>query len=200
MLDSILAAGVAFWLIPFLILDSILLIYWIDREYSGMATASLIVTGAILQWFFGVDIIGFVMRHPAIVCYMAIGYFVLGTVWAVTKWWFFVNGERQKYDEFRDNWFRSHNLPSGPGSVIPDDQKDSFQRELRCTSIEIRPLVTRHKARIYMWMTYWPFSALWTLTHDFVNKVFTTIYTKIRTTLQKISDHAWAGTDQDLPK
>jgi hypothetical protein len=198
-LDSILTAGLAFWLIPFLICDSILLIYWIDREYSGLATGSLVVTGAILQWIFGVDIIGFVVRHPSVVCYGAIGYFVAGTIWALIKWWFFVTGERRRYDEFKAAWMKSHDIVG----TIPDDMKQAFKDDLPRYSgdrIEIRPDVTNHKARIFMWMTWWPFSALWTLINDPVRRVFREIYSRIRTTLQKISDHAWAGTDQDMPK
>lgn len=200
MLDGILTAGLAFWLIPFLVVNSILMIYWIDREYSGLATGSLLVTGAILQWIFGIDIIGYIGRHPSVVGYGAIGYFVVGTLWAIIKWWFFVVGERRKYDEAKAKFLADKKI-TGP---IPNDLKEAFadfiNRRYGDDSIEIRPQVTNHKARIYMWMAYWPFSALWTLINDPVRRIFREIYARIRATLQKISDHAWAGTDQDLPK
>lgn len=198
MLESIVGAGLAFWLIPFLVVYSILLIYWIDREYSGWATFSLLVAGAIVQWGFKIDLLGYILGHPWVVLYGSIGYFTVGTIWAITKWWFYVSGERRKYNEYRAKFLRSHKVE---GNVIPDDLKQRFSEDMPRygeDAIEIRPDVTQHKAQIYMWMAYWPFSALWTILNDPIRRIFRAIYARIRATLQRISDHEWAGTDQDF--
>lgn len=198
MIEWIVAAGLTLPIIGLLCIESIFLLYWIDKEYSGLATLSVAVTAGIMQWGFGVDIIDYVRAHPSHICYGAIGYFVFGTIWAITKWWFFVRAERRKYDAFKSDFLRKHEIT---GDVIPDDLKERFSEEFPrygSSRIEVHPQVTEHKARIYMWLSYWPFSALWTLINDPVRRVFTEIYSHIRATLQRISDAAWAGTDQDF--
>jgi hypothetical protein len=60
------------------------------------------------------------------------------------------------------------------------------------------PQVRLHKGDIMLWMTYWPFSGLWTLINDPIRKVFRTIYTHIAKSLQAISDRMSKGVTADL--
>lgn len=197
MIESFLAAGVLFWAI--IGIETILLLYWIDREYSGLATGSILVVGALMQWVCKIDIIGYVALNPVIVAYAIGGYFLLGTIWAVIKWWFFVKAERRKYDEFKASFLRKHSVEN---FTIPDELKEEFKRDLQNRyyedKIEVRPQVGNHKARIYLWMAYFPWSCVWTLINDPVRRVFTEIYAQIKATLQRISDHIWAGTEEDF--
>lgn len=201
MIEAFLAAGFLVWTI--LGIETILLLYWIDREYSGLATGSILVAGAALQWLCKIDIIGYIALNPAIVGYAVGGYFVLGTIWSVIKWWFFVKAERRRYDEFKANFLRRQGVE---GLSIPEDLRQKFKDSLEDlryeNKIEIRPQVGNHKARIYLWMAYWPWSMIWTIINDPVRRVFTEIYTQIKATLQRISDHIWKGTEDDfkIPK
>ena len=199
MIEALMSAGLFVWLL--IGIETILLLYWIDREYSGLATISIIISAALLQWACGINIIGYVAANPAAIGYAIGGYFVLGTVWAVIKWWFYVRAMRRKYDEFKRVFLKSHEIE---GNVIPDNLKERWAEDLRGCSygddkIEVRPEVTNHKARIYLWMAYWPWSCVWTVINDPIKRVFTEIYAQIRATLQRISDHVWAGTEGDLP-
>jgi len=196
MIEAIMGAGLLVWGI--LALETILLLYWIDREYSGLATGSILVTGAVLQWVCKIDLIAYATLNPVLIGYVLAGYFALGTIWCIVKWWFFVKAERRKYDEFKADFLQGHEIE---GTSIPDNLKKDFRRALERRwedRIEIRPQVGQHKARIYLWMGYWPWSMLWTLINDPVRRIFTEIYAQIRATLQRISDHIWAGTEDDF--
>jgi hypothetical protein len=57
----------------------------------------------------------------------------------------------------------------------------------------LAPLARTNKSRIMMWMGYWPFSALWTMIDEPIKKAFRAIYNYISSTLQRISDDAFAN-------
>lgn len=197
MLEALLAiGGLGFWAL--VVIETILLLCWIEWEYSGLATISIILTGLIMQFGCNVNIAAYIQEHPLSVAYGILGYFFVGTIWSVIKWWFYVRGERRKYDEFKHNWLESHDIE---GTSIPDDKKESFLHDLPTygsDEIDIRPQVGCHKARIYLWIAYFPWSMLWTVVNDPIRRICREIYAHIKATLQKISDHAWAGTEQDL--
>lgn len=200
MLETFLAiGGIGFW--SLVALETILLLCWIEWEYSGLATLSVLITAIIMQFGCHVDIIGYVQTSPIVVLYFALGYFATGTVWSVIKWWFFVRGERRKYDEYKETWLKNQGIE---GNSIPDNLKGSFLSSIPSygsDKIEIRPQVGWHKARIFLWIAYWPWSCLWTVINDPVRRICREIYSSIKATLQKISDHVWAGTEQDfVPK
>jgi hypothetical protein len=60
------------------------------------------------------------------------------------------------------------------------------------------PQVREHKSDIMLWMTYWPFSCVWTLINDPIRKIFRTIYANIAKSLQSISDRMFKGAIADL--
>jgi len=61
-----------------------------------------------------------------------------------------------------------------------------------------KPLVSRNKGRIVAWMTYWPWSGLWTLINDPVRRTFRFLYRRISTTLQRMSDKMFADIESEL--
>lgn len=55
------------------------------------------------------------------------------------------------------------------------------------TMAEVEEFVEKNKGRIVSWMTYWPWSMLWTLLNDPVRRIMKHIYYAIRGTLIKIA-------------
>lgn len=189
--------------IPFCLLmavETILLLCWVEYECPGWATTSVLLVLGFLQ-LCGYQIVQSAFVNPLITLYVILAYFGAGTFWAICRWWFFVKDQREKYDVFKADWLHRHDVMDG---IVPDSMKAEFAHDAThfsyydANKFELKPQVSNHKGRIYIWMAYWPASMLWTLINDPVKKTFRWIYTQIRGFLQRISDHVWAGVDQDL--
>ncbi len=133
----------------------------------------------------------------------AVGYFAAGTGWTVAKWWFYVREQRAWYDELRAAFLRFHGLE--PARPMPENLQHRWQQCVASArkerrNLDVNPLAARHKARILRWMSYWPWSAAWTLLKDPVRKAFLSVYYQIAERLQEISDKAFRGVEADLPK
>ena len=135
----------------------------------------------------------FIAANPGKVVLMILSYFVLGTVWSILKWFLYVNRQLEKYNERKAHWLHNENLTA----ITTSEQALDFKRHLG-TFGELSPQVREHKSDILLWMTYWPFSCLWTLINDPIRKIFRTIYVHITTSLQAISDRMFKGVVADL--
>ena len=123
------------------------------------------------------------------------------------KWWSFVTTQRETYDAAKEKFFATRNQDEHDSYVVKSDWKKivedmSARRDSNMVAgydrFEYKPKARNHKGKVLSWMTYWPWSLLWTLFNDFVRRVFNAIYNKIQKFLQKISDHAFRGTEKDF--
>lgn len=202
MLETMFAIGS----IPFCILlavEMILLLAWIEHECPGWATFSILFVLGLLQ-LSGHEIFQYMAANPLTILIGAAAYFGAGTFWAVCRWYFYVKHELEKYMEFKRKWLDDHDVD---GNEIPEALKTKFKECISrwnhdgyTVNFELRPRVGTHKARIYLWIAYWPWSLLWTIINDPVRKVCREIYDSIRGFLQRISDRVWAGVNNDLGK
>lgn len=60
---------------------------------------------------------------------------------------------------------------------------------------EYKPNPRRYKGRITTWMTYWPWSLVWTMINDPIRKAFNMIFRKLSTVFSGISEGAFKGMD-----
>ena len=204
LLAAVANFGVWFWVIFFAL--NVLMLAWIEFEKTGWATFCTILAVLGMHFVLQLPILNLFLEQPGYALTLLGGYFAIGTFWAVIKWWLYVRNEREKYDEFKLVFCAQNNIS---GNTIPENLKQAFKTKLsdyNCSynvgfnkqGIELRPQVTSHKESIYTWMAYWPWSFVWTIINDPIRKMFRYIYTKIRRTLQQISDSVWAGVDQDI--
>ncbi len=121
-----------------------------------------------------------------------------GTGWSIVKWWLYVTRQREKYEEVKTDFLQSK---AAPGAKIPDKAREKWAEMVRARTaygFEFRPRAREHKADILFWMTYWPWSGFWTLLNDPIRRLFRAIYHRITGILQRISDHAFKGTENDI--
>ncbi len=198
--EIFLIGGLWFWLL--LAAETILLLVLLEWRKGTLATLTFLVTLLLLQSLGDVNLFGYAIAHPWTVVVGAVVYFVLGTGWAVVKWWFYVRKQRAWYDELRAAFLRLHGLD--PRSALPEELQATWQRCLERARksgrpLEVRPLAARHKAYIVHWMAYWPWSLTWTLLKDPVRQACLTIYHSLAEYLQEMSDRAFRGVEADLP-
>jgi hypothetical protein len=197
--EIFVVGGLWFWLL--LAAEAVILLVLLEWEQGTVATLTLVATLLALQLLGDVNVAGYVVRHPWVAVFATLGYFATGTGWAIAKWWFYVREQRAWYDELRAAFLRV--LGYERDSAMPEGLRLQWQsclasaRERR--RLDVHPLAAGHKAQIVRWMSYWPWSATWTLLRDPVRKAFFAIYRQIADLLQEISDKAFRGVEADLP-
>ncbi len=166
---------------------SILIIFFLEKalndEYhdtGGGFPSTIVIIGALtLYYFFGskqdiYDLGNYLKDHPWM-SLLRIGMFVVvGIIWAFAKWYFFLQNKKEYFKKQKENYsdyvFKESDIPQAK----------------------------RNKSRIISWMSYWPFSMLWTLFDEPVKKIFRYIYTKIESTFQKMSNSTFKDFNAEL--
>lgn len=183
-----------FWFWALLAAEMVLLLYCIEQEFSGWATISILGVLGLMQ-LSGVPVFNWCVNNPEIIIVGLLAHLLAGTIWATTKWWFFVKDQRRKYDQFKQRWLKLHRVE---GPVVPPEMRDKFKRDLTWENFEVYPKIVNHKGQIYLWMIYWQWSLCWTMIDDPIRRAFSQIYEAIKNKLQGISDRIWAGTEEDV--
>lgn len=188
-----------FWFWMLLVAEIVMLFIFIDNENGVGATISMVVFGALLQWFGNVDIIHYVRANPLFILSCAGAYFALGAVWGVVKWWIFCRDRLEEYEEARDAFLKRNGQTSGTKVVPPELRKEwKYYLDRNSKDIAQTPQVREHKSKIMRWMTFWVVSIVWSFINDFVKRVFRTIYQKLSNFLQRISDNMFGSMKEDL--
>jgi hypothetical protein len=104
--------------------------------------------------------LSYIQENPLNIVLIFFGYLAIGTVWSVVKWYFYLINLREEFREYR--------------TLLNSDG--------------LKFNVKYNKERILSWMTYWPFSAVWTLINDPIKKTFQKIFKSLESKFQKISD------------
>jgi len=195
----------SFWFWMLIAAEIIMLFVFIDNENGVGATISVVAFGALLQWFGNVDIIHYVQGHPLFILSCAGAYFALGAVWGVIKWWIFCRDRLEEYEEAREKFLKSKGQPTGT-KVVPPELRPEWRNYLDRNkdyrtgdNLSVPPQVRTHKAKIMRWMTFWVVSIIWSFINDFVKRIFRTIYQRLSTFLQRISDNMFGTVKDDLP-
>jgi hypothetical protein len=129
-----------------------------------------------------------------------VGYFVIGTMWGICKWFFYVRHCRELYDEVKLEFFEKNNVTLKITDPVPDELKTKWVDHIRFIKrdIDYAPKIKDHKMRLYVWIVYWFWSMIWTIINDPIKKIFKNIYKKIAKFLQSISDKYFDDTKNDF--
>lgn len=187
MIEAVMAA-LAFgtvWFWTLLILSIILITAFVENERGVGAFICLVLTIGILSISF--PLIREVLHHPGKTLLYVLAYFVAGTIWGVVKWFLYVRKQLEAYQERKANTMNARGIK---------EMTPALAVELR--SYASVPQVRENKSKVMFWMTYWPFSGLWTLINDPVRRIFKFIYTSIQEWLQGISNRAFKGVQEEL--
>lgn len=201
-----------FWFWLLIATEIILLFAFIENENGIGATVSVFVFAALLQWFGNVDIISYVRANPMFIVSCLGAYFALGAVWGIIKWWIFCRDRLEDYEEARAKFLKERGQPAGT-KVVPVELRAEWKEAVEnsgkygygysgykvSTKISADPpQVREYKSQIMRWMTFWVISMIWSLINDFVKRVFRSIYLKLATFLQSISDKMWRNVKGDF--
>ena len=190
----------SFWFWALVIAELALLVLFVENESGLWATVSLILFAVLLQFFGNADLIGFITASPLTVVSILGAYFLLGAIWGVVKWWIFCHDRLEEYEELKAEFLQERGVTDT--KVVPPELRDAWRQKItyRDHRLGQPPRVREHKSRVLRWMSFWCIDLIWSICHDFVKRVFRTIYRRIAEFLQRIADNmfARAGVEEDL--
>ncbi|MBI2108785.1 MAG: hypothetical protein HYT93_01205 [Parcubacteria group bacterium] len=179
-----------FWTL--VVIANIALFACTENERPFLGIFVLLGTFLLLQFLGDLHLFTYLKNHPfAIFMYFG-GYLVCGTVWSVLKWYFYLLNKKEEYEELKKQHFSDSDM----------DEKNLENWKRTNTHSEMKRLIRSsifdYKEKIVTWMTFWPWSVLWTLIDDFVFKVFNKIFYYIRGLYESIKKRVFASIEPDF--
>jgi hypothetical protein len=199
---SLLVFGSAwFYIVAFSAL--LTLIALVESDKWGWATITMLSTFGALALFGDVNLFKFVLQNPLQSLFFVGAYVLIGAVWSVVKWWFYVRKWKDEYDDKRAYFLNSKGELNGP---VPENLRKSWAEECRYYTSsynDSRPLnepptVRGHKSRITTWLAYWPPSMIWTLLNDPIKRLYRFVYTELQAVYQSIVDKVHGDVKKDF--
>lgn len=206
-----IAGGANFWFWTLMILEGGWLCGSTHYENGWSAGLSLFLVAGALTLFGDFNAFSWVFANPLLCLGFFGAYLAVGVVWSFIKWGIFCNDIKDGYCAVKREFFKKNNI-AGPSrkEPIPDNFQDKWIDTIRdhswheeqhwtVNSIEdIIPAVSRYKATILFWMAYWPVSLLWSLLHDFIERLFNRIYLLLSGAFQSLANRTFAGIPDDI--
>ena len=167
-----LAAGFLLW--PWWAMSALFLVFVVDIvclecEVEGWGTTILLIGTAILAWLaIDVNIFAWVWANLGNIFKFFFVYFLVGALWSVAKWYFFLLKVRDKM------------------------KREVEERGIAETTRPYQSFASNNKARIFSWIGHWPLSIIGTFFGDFLKRIVINIYNMLSTLYDKIGDSVFA--------
>ena len=182
-----------------------------DRDYDEKGNlfwpiTVLIIYILFVQFVARVDILNLITHKPIVAILYTLGYFAVGFAWSFIKWWLFVSTIAEKYKAARAEFMAEYqpresaipdNIRRPDGSFVTDRKQKEWEDKVRYEHLS-KPMVSKHKNKITVWVMYWPLSAIWSLLDDFIKKMIRQIITSFQRFYQFISDRAFRKFESDI--
>ena len=181
----------------------------LDKDYDtpgethlAWPISMLVLYVIYMQFIAKTDIFNFAVHYPLKIILYVLSYFVVGFIWSFVKWWLYVNTIAEKY-QFEKDKFTAEYIPK---TAVPKnnrdnekDKKDEWDFIVRNKDLQ-KPVVSKYKGKITVWIMYWPVSVVWSLLDDFIKKMVRHIITLFQKFYQSISDSAFKKFEKDTSK
>lgn len=198
MLYEIFSYGSFPFVLFFLIIPALLIIPLVDYNRGGTALGIILITAVLTTLFSDFNVFSWIVHNGyTLIGYLAI-YLVLGVLYGFVRWYFYLLKRRDEYGKLREvelnSWLRSQNRYqdiSSPAAAT-EFKEYLFGRNSSYRN-DYPPHPRNHKARITTWMAYWPFSALWTFTHEPAARLFNWIRERTMSIYTRMSRKVFGG-------
>lgn len=192
-----LFAALSFWAWLFIAIEIVLLFVLVETDQGVGAGISILIFAALLNWVGGVPVFATIWANPLWVFALLGIYLVVGTGWAISKWYIHVKKIARKYREIKDEFMSDRGLEKG--HPLDDKQRLELRSRTQAQGLrEVPPKANKNKSRITGWMMFWPVSMIWSVLDDFVKELFFQIYDYIGGFLQRISDRVFKDIVDDF--
>lgn len=185
----------SFWFWTLVGVEAIVLLTAVRHDNGWWATFS-VFSFAFVMWLFGnFNVFSYIFHNPVFVLSCFSGYLLIGVGWSFGKWFLFNRAIKETYQRMKEQFLDMHQQP---GTVVPenlqliwaqylnvsdhwkrnnDHWNDYVPKTYSIKRVEdITPKANDFKSDIIFWISYWPVSVLWSLLHDFVERMLNEIY------------------------
>lgn len=142
-----------------------------DEDDGGGFRSTITILGFLVLYYFcgsSEDILSMFryVRDNTVGLLIWVGvYAAIGLVWSFVKWYFFLLSKKdKKYEQLKK-----------------DQKRNTFTEG----KLEL-PTAGDNKMRIISWMTYWPFSVVWTAINEPVKRFFNFVYARFTSIYDRI--------------
>ncbi len=184
----LLVGGLLFWI--FAAVLGVILLALVENDRGSVATGVLAIGAVIFMVWGNFSLFGWIANNTLEFLMYLVGYFVLGVVWTISKWFFYLLARRDEATDFKASFCQTKglNVDDEMGETI----RKNFVDELVAfgsgyNDRTFPPSASYHKAAITRWAAYWPLSAFWTLMGDGLKRIWDFIYVQIAALLQRLS-------------
>lgn len=174
-LDLFIFGSFWFWFLSSIIF--VLMIILAENETGFWPTVLMIGTIVLMHFANNGIIFSWINTNPWSFLIYVFLYFLIGVVWSFIKWYFYLANKRDE---------------------IKEDIKNNSNIDYHLTRFDSTLDATYNKRNIIRWMSYWPFSLIWTLMNDPIRKMFKIIYTYFSNLYQKMSNHMFKNVKIEL--
>jgi len=204
----LLVGSLWFWI--FVVAFIALEFFWIEARESGIgATTTLALFLTALYFFSDAALFTWLAAHPLEILVGAAAYFVIGGGWGFAKWFLYLKERADEYREARQQFLMSKGFKSATLDMrIPEELRARWNDKRDHGSHygtgygtnKKRPIASENKSTIIMWMSYWPWSALWTLVRDPFRYVYQAFSTKLEAMSASIFSNVGYDADEEIPE
>lgn len=112
------------------------------------------------------------------------------------EWKKFLLGQHE-WSEDTGEWVETEE-PQRKNESDYDYRNRTYNSRKPVRRLKLIPVAWEHKALILTWMTYWPWSFLWTVTNDFIRKAFKRIQRALSDLMDRIARFVFRDTAKDF--
>ena len=169
----------------------------VANEWPGRATVGLIVFVAAVHFLGGGGgYLGWALHNPITILELSAAYFVVGAIWSVCRWYFFVRRLALAYRDARIRFLEDAGLSDVTETTpVPENLRSDwshrplYYKDRSYMPSDLQSIKLRyHKARILIWIGYWPFSMLWVMLDDLLHAIVTEVYERLQVVFRAIAD------------
>ena len=164
--------GVWFWSI--VVIELLLLIWFVEYEWAGFSTISVVVFLLALQYVAKVPVWKWITGNPLLLGKLILLYVVGGVMWSFIKYFFALKKLARTIKGIRSVW---------PDSKLQADGYTSFEQFIKKTHYtldeELNPNKYETTKKLIFWGAYWPISMAWTLINDPIKRLLKFLFTEL---------------------
>lgn len=160
-----------------------LVVYAVHEDEFWPPLIGVIVGFFALHWWSSLPVMTFVKENYLTIFQYTFAYLGIGIVWSFVKWYFFLVGKKEEYNEIRRKFLERTKIKDL--TEWTDEIRDAWAAELKYKNFP--PKASDNKSRITTWMIYWVFSAVGTVFGTFLTDIFNHIYNLFGNLYDKLS-------------
>lgn len=161
----ILIFGFGIWFWTLVVLEFILLTWFVEQEWPAPSVLSVAVFVVLLWWLADIPIWTWIKENPKLLALYVLYYIIAGIIWSFIKFYFALNRMRGIVKDLKKNWKQD-------ASQDQPTFKDYLSRQYPYKAMDVNPENEGTISKLIFWSAFWPVSLFWTILNDPIRKFF----------------------------